>query len=102
MKKLNFHFSLIILLFVSCQSNKSKEETDTLTSNIDSTLNPSKNFFMYANGRWFKENPIPQSESSNGIWRIIQDTVNAQIRQVCVRSSASVNEAGSNKQKIGW
>src|SRR5947207_11713776 len=56
---------------------------------------------MYDNGSWFKENPISLSESYNGIFRTIIDTVNAQIRQVCIRSSTSGNEPGSLKQKIG-
>ena len=75
---------------------------DPLVSHIDTTVRPGDDFFLYANGKWFKENPIPPSEQSNGLWQLIQDTINAQIRNICESSSALANvEKGSNKQKIG-
>jgi putative endopeptidase len=90
---------------VSCSSGSEKKEAqgqDALASHIDSTVLPGNDFFLYANGKWFKQNPIPASEQSNGIWQLIQDTINAQVRQIC-ESSASIKNAeqGSNKQKIG-
>ncbi len=75
---------------------------DPLVAHIDSTVKAGDDFFGFANGRWFKENPIPPSEQSNGLWQMIQDTINAQILSLC-QSSAGVHDApkGSNKQKIG-
>ncbi|RPI01713.1 MAG: M13 family peptidase [Ignavibacteriae bacterium] len=75
---------------------------DPLIAHIDSTVRPGDDFFLFANGKWFKENPIPASEPSNGLWQIIQDTINAQILSVCESSAGLMNaEKGSNKQKIG-
>jgi putative endopeptidase len=78
------------------------EPQDELAAHIDSTVRPGDDFFMFANGKWFLEHPIPPTEQSNGIWQVIQDTINAQVRNVCERS-ASLRQApaGSNKQKIG-
>jgi putative endopeptidase len=98
--------SLIIILTVlaisSCTQLKKEPDTDALASHINSAIKPGDDFFLYANGKWFMQNPIPASEQSNGIWQLIQDTINAQIRQVC-ESSAAIKDAlkGSNKQKIG-
>lgn len=103
MKKLNFYLSLLIIagLLASC-SNKPQIQTDALASHIDSTIKPGDDFFMFANGKWFKANPIPASENSNGLWQMIQDTINAQIQDICKSSAAIANsEKGSNKQKIG-
>jgi putative endopeptidase len=90
---------------IFCFSVSSAQHTvlrDPLVAHIDSTVKPGDDFFLYANGKWFKENPIPASEQSNGIWQLIQDTINAQIRTICETSAARTNEAkGSNKQKIG-
>ena len=44
---------------------------DALVSHIDTTVRPGNDFFLYANGKWFKENPIPASEQSNGLWQLI-------------------------------
>ena len=57
---------------------------------------------MYANNGWFKKNPIPASEKSNGIFQTINDTINEAIRKICESSAADTKaEKGSNKQKIG-
>jgi putative endopeptidase len=95
---------LMILVCVGCK-NKSIQTSngpDALVSHIDSTVKPGDDFFLFANGKWFKQHPIPASESANGLWQLIQDTIDAQIKNICV-SSAAVAEApkGSNKQKIG-
>jgi putative endopeptidase len=90
------------IFMISCQSKRDAQKPDELVAHIDSTVKPGGDFFLYANGKWFRENPIPPSEQSNGLWQLIQDTINAQIRNVCESSAALTNaEKGSHKQKIG-
>ncbi len=96
-------FAAIVVL-VSCafgQSNDGKSGIDPLVSHIDSTVAPGNDFFLFANGKWFKENPVPPSEQSNGLWQLIQDTINAQVRNICETSAKAKAGQGSNKQKIG-
>lgn len=91
-------FSLLTMSF----RPQTAVEQDPLVSHIDSTVKASDDFFDFANGKWFKSHPIPASEASNGIWQLIQDTINEQIRTLCVSSSKLQNlPKGSNKQKIG-
>ena len=93
--------ALVALLLVSC-AKKEVEFQDPLVTNRDTTVSPSDNFFMYANGGWFKRNPIPESERSNGIFRTIGDTINNQIKSICEKSSKNTDAVkGSNEQKIG-
>ena len=107
MTRYNYFFLWLVLMaaMVSCNSQsgqKNEQTTDPLVSHIDSTINPGNDFFLFANGKWFKEHPIPASEQSNGLWQLIQDTINSQIKNICESSAANPNEAaGSNKQKIG-
>jgi putative endopeptidase len=104
--KMLFPFSLAAIVALcaisSCNQSKDTGNSDALVSHIDSTINPGSDFFLFANGKWFKQNPIPASEQYNGIFQLIQDTINEQIRNVC-ESSAAIKDAlpGSNKQKIG-
>ena len=94
-------FASILILGASC-TKKEVAFSDPLVTNRDTTLNPGDNFFYYANGGWFKRNPIPSTEKSNGIFRTIGDTINSQIKQICEKSAADKEVApGSNKQKIG-
>jgi putative endopeptidase len=100
-----FKFSLLIaaVIIVSCTNNAKKETTkDALVSHIDSTVKPGDDFFLFANGKWFKEHPIPASEPNNGLWQLIQDTINEQVKHIC-ETSAALKDApkGSPKQKIG-
>ena len=98
-----FAVSLVILSLSSCNlRNNSINERDALAAHIDSSVKPGDDFFLYANGKWFKENPIPSTEKQNGLWQLIQDTINEQIRHICITSMELANaEKGSNKQKIG-
>ncbi len=90
-----------VFLLISCNKKELQFE-DPLITNRDTTVSPSEDFFHYANGGWFKKHPIPNSESSNGIFRMIGDTINAQIKDICEKSSKNTEAAkGSNEQKIG-
>ncbi|MCF6132849.1 M13 family metallopeptidase [Flavobacterium wongokense] len=92
---------LSALLAISCNKKEIQYE-DPLVTNRDTTIVPGDDFFHYANGGWFKQHPIPSSESSNGIFRTIGDTINAQIKDICEKSAANKDAAkGSNEQKIG-
>lgn len=90
-------------LFITAISCNKKEHdfVDPLLTNRDTTANPGADFFQYANGGWFKNNPIPASEKSNGIWRTIGDTINAQIKSICETSAEKNAAKGTNEQKIG-
>lgn len=92
--------SITALSIVSC-AKKEADFVDPLLTNRDTTINPSDDFFNYANGGWFKKHPIPSSEKSNGIFRMIQDTINNQIKSICIKSAEANADKGSNKQKIG-
>lgn len=86
----------------SCKQTKSlTNEVDPLVSHIDSTIRPQDDFFQFADGKWFKQHPIPASEQSNGIFQLIEDTVNAQVLAVCKSAAIKEEPKGSNKQKIG-
>ena len=92
----------VTAILISSCNKKDIQFEDPIVSNRDTTINPGDDFFMYANGGWFKRNPIPASERSNGIFRTIGDTINSQIKQICEKSAAKTDAVkGSNEQKIG-
>lgn len=101
----------LLLTFGACSSKQETNQQDGaievhsddfLAANIDSAIDPASDFFLYANNNWFKKNPIPASEPSNGLWQLIRDTINAQVREICEKASKDTSaDAGSHKQKIG-
>lgn len=74
---------------------------DPLEAHINAAVRPQDDFFEYANGAWFAANPIPPTEKENGIFKTIEDTVEAQVLRMCVGAAASENAPGSSRQKIG-
>ena len=100
MKRLTY-FALV-LFFASCNNKTIDKSKDPIVQHIDSTVSAGDNFFLYANNGWFKNNPIPNTENSNGIFRTIQDTINSAVFNICQKAAAQINAAkGSNEQKIG-
>jgi putative endopeptidase len=94
--------TITTLIVSSCRNPKKEQISDALISHVDSTIKPGDDFFLYANGKWFKQNPIPSNEPSNGIFQLIQDTINSQVRHICELSAEIKDQLkGSNKQKIG-
>ncbi len=89
------------LASASCSQQKAAEQVDPILSHIDSTVRPQDDFFEYANGAWLNSHPIDPSENSVGIFKAVDDTVQAQVYKICLEASAAQFEKGSNKQKIG-
>lgn len=100
--------ALVALFFAACTQRPANPGGDTkgngpdaLAAHVDSTVNPGEDFFLFANGKWFKENPIKPSESTAGLWLMIEDTLAEQIAKICRTSADAKAPEGSNKQKIG-
>ena len=91
-----------VLFITACSQKTIDKASDPIVNHIDSTSSAGENFFLYANNNWFKNNPIPSTENSNGIFRTIQDTINSTVFAICQKAAAAKDAAeGSNEQKIG-
>jgi putative endopeptidase len=77
------------------------QKGDFLTQVIDSTITPGVDFFKYATGKWMKNNPIPSTEKSWGIWNLVQEETYARLRTILEESKSIKSPAGSNEQKVG-
>lgn len=107
MKVQHFLFFACTTFFIACKDNagdatkNSSKQEDLLGSHIDSTVHPGDDFFTYANGGWLKNNPIPKSESGWGIFNLVEDENNAQIRRISEDASAANSAQGTPQQQIG-
>src|SRR6188768_4438598 len=92
-----------IILFAACSGPQKKAETrDILAENMDTTVNPAEDFFKYASGSWIKKNPIPESERSFGIAKLVMNETYDRIKKISEEAAADTKaEKGSNTQKIG-
>ncbi len=79
-----------------------KAKADVVAENIDKSVNPGDDFFTYANGAWLAANPLPASEPTWGIGKMVQEDLYANLRKISEDSAAKKDSAaGSDEQKIG-
>ncbi len=100
MKKI-FVCGLLISIFISCNTTTTKTSKDVFADNIDTTANPGEDFFMYANGKWIKNNPIPNEESSWGIAYLVINENLHRLRDISEEAAKENATKGTASQKIG-
>jgi putative endopeptidase len=94
-------FFIFSALVFSCGGQKESSTTkDVFADNVDSTANPAKDFFQFVNGKWFKNNPIPASETSWGIGNVVEEEVYANLRKIN-EDAASQKATSGDSQQIG-
>ena len=69
---------------------------DFLAANIDTTISPSEDFFLYANGEWIKSTPIPEAESSWGVGYLVQEDIYLRLRKINEDAASKKAETGYN------
>jgi putative endopeptidase len=82
-------------------SDSAQAGKDALIANIDSSIDPSVDFFEYANGKWIRENPIPADQSSWGIGNLVLEENRRRFREINEKAAASNASKGSADQKLG-
>ncbi len=97
MKKLLLILSIVLISLTSCKNNQSAKQ-DILASDIDTAIRPQDDFFEYANGRWLKNNPIPNAYKSWGIANLVQNDLYDRLRKI--NEDAVKTPAGNISQKI--
>ena len=68
---------------------------------MDTTIKPTEDFFMYANGGWIKNNAIPAEESSWGIGNLVIEENYRRLREISEKAAKENAAKGSTSQKIG-
>ena len=59
---------------------------DILKEDMDPGVDPSQDFFMYANGKWIKDNPIPDDQSAWGIGNAVEEELYKRLRIINEKS----------------
>lgn len=75
-------FGLLLFSIISCKSNAPSSKPDVVASNLDTSIHPGDDFFMYANGGWIRRHPIPAEESSWGIGNAVYEELYERVRHI--------------------
>jgi putative endopeptidase len=85
----------------SMVQSASDSKKDVLATNMDTTVSPSEDFFLYANGGWIRRTPIPGDEGSWSIGHLVVEENQKRLREISEKAAASHAAQGTNEQKIG-
>ncbi|MFN5492975.1 MAG: M13 family metallopeptidase [Bacteroidota bacterium] len=83
----------------SAAGNKTPDGIDP--NNFDAAIKAHDNFYLYANGGWLKNNPVPSTEGRWGSFSIIQEGNLHKLRTLLAEAGQQTSAPGSNKQKMG-
>jgi putative endopeptidase len=87
---------------VACNNTPTvTKKTDVLAVNLDTTIKPGDDIFMYANGGWIKTNPIPGEESQWGIANLVIEENTRRLREISESAMKENAAKGTASQKIG-
>jgi putative endopeptidase len=104
MKSMNY-FALVIattFLFSNCgDPSDPAAGKDVFADNVDTTINPADDFFQFANGKWFKNNPIPGSETNWGIGKMVNEEIYANLKKINEEAAKANAAEGTDTKKIG-
>ncbi len=62
---------------------------------------PGENFYEYANQKWLETTEIPGDESNYGIFTMLDDETQEQVRELIESAAKSESQPGSAAQKVG-
>ncbi len=98
MKKILITVMSLTLLASAC--NKNELGSGVNFDNLDTTINPSEDFYHYACGGWLKNHPLDAEHSRYGAFDVLAETNQEQLRTIIDSLVANTNEAGSYGDKI--
>ncbi|WP_291084851.1 M13-type metalloendopeptidase [Flavobacterium sp. BFFFF1] len=91
-----------LLAITSCKSDKEQNlGSGIIVKNMDKSVKPGDNFDAYVNGAWAKANKIPADKSSYGVFDILNDKAQEDVKAIIEESAKGNFANGSNEQKVG-
>ena len=88
------------LALTACQNNKPLE-SGIIKENMNSKVRPGDNFQEYVNGTWLKTHKIPSDKSSYGVFDMLYDKSQEDVKAIIEEAAKAKAEVGSDEQKIG-
>ena len=79
---------------MACQQNdngKAGSKPDVLVAQMDTTVSPATDFFLYANGNWIKNNPVPASRVRWGSFDELRQENSKRLSDLLKEASNSKN-----------
>lgn len=76
-------------------------ESGLVLENMDKSVDPGDDFFMYMNGAWLDQTKIPADKASYGGFTILNDEAQEHVKAIIEESASGDFPEGSDEQKVG-
>lgn len=97
--------SLFLLAIYSCNPGSTPEKIETRKTlslqNIDTSVKPGNDFYMFANGKWYDTASILPTESRAGARLEMDFITKAHIQSILREAAAADSPKGTIEQKVG-
>lgn len=100
MKKICMSLFIIVLTIVSCKSDKQTDQKFLTIENIDSSVKPTDNFYMFVNGNWYNKTVIAPTESSAGAFLDIYNRTKENLKTIFVDLAKESHKEGTVEQQV--
>ena len=107
LKSLLFSIAIVVVAApVFAQEKVSGVFAQEKVSGIDQSLfskdvSPGDNFYIYSNQVWLEKTEIPSDKSNYGIFTVLNDNTQEQVKTLIEAAAASKSDQGSAAQKVG-
>ena len=103
MKKIQWLLAipLAIATVNGCKEKTRSTQKFIETTNMDSSVKPGDDFFLFVNGKWIKNTDIPSTESGVGAFLDLYNRTKANLKTILEDVSKGGQAAGSIEQKVG-
>ena len=96
-----FYVFSVFILLASCKPQPTRQNSDFLAENLDTSVSPRTDFFAYANGGWIKKNPIPSDQNAWGIGYLVQLDIYNRLYAINQKAMQTPAAKGTITQQIG-
>ena len=101
----------VLSITFSCSSTKNKKDTIEQSQNgtlksidlsyMDKSVKPQDDFFLFANGNWVKNNPVPAQESNWGSFNELENSNMSKLTDILVHARTSSFELANENTLLG-
>lgn len=100
MKKIILPLGFAAVIFAGCKTETKQPQQFLTVANMDSTVKPGDNFYMYMNGKWFKNTTIPATESGVGAFLDIYNRTKDNLKTIFDDLAKGTHKEGTIEQQV--
>lgn len=97
--------SVLLALLTGCGNSEQKATKGRAqfleVANVDSSVKPGDNFFLYVNGKWIKSAVIPATESSVGSFKDLDIRTRGHLKEILEDAAKNGQAKGGIEQLVG-